>query len=146
MIMRRGKSYSSCSGRSTLPIQNCHQGNYQKIEPVCIFRRYGECEDDDQMSKTLTTSAVSESPSMAHLDLEITNTLISSSPLRVSYSIPANQPGTISVYDPSGRCAHTRSVTGTGKLDFDTKLPAGVYIVKLESEGDAVSRKAIILR
>jgi hypothetical protein len=111
---------------------------------IHTFMNPDECEDDDQMSKTLTTSAVSESPSVAHLDLEITNTLTSS--LRMFYSIPANQTGFISIFDQTGRRVQQRAVTGSGKMDFNAQLPAGVYIVRLESSGEGISKKAVVLR
>jgi hypothetical protein len=113
---------------------------------IRTFMEPDESDADDELTKELDFTGITEHPTPSNLNLNIANTLTSSSPLRVSYSLPANQPGTISIYDPSGRRIHARSVTGSGKIDLNTQLPAGVYIVRLESGRQSLSRKAVLLR
>ncbi len=102
-----------------------------------------ESDEDDVMSKPLYGSAVEEQPIPSGLTFEISS--FTTSP-RVSYSIPAGQQGTISLYDLTGRKVESLKVVGSGRVTMKSVLPSGVYFIKLETSQTSITRKAVVLR
>ncbi|NLI97969.1 T9SS type A sorting domain-containing protein [bacterium] len=101
-----------------------------------------ESDEDDEMSKTLYGSGIEEQPIPSGLAFEVSS--FTPSP-RVSYSIPAGQQGTISLYDPSGRRIESYRVQGEGQVAIKAGLSSGVYFVKLETGKANLTRKAVVL-
>jgi len=102
-----------------------------------------ESDEDDELSKPLIYVGIAEVPTTDHMILEVRSF---TDPLCVSYSIPAGQPGTLTLYDPAGRRIERVNVRGSGKVDFNSALPSGVYFVRLESADLTITRKAVLLR
>ena len=50
----------------------------------------------------------------------------------------------ISIYDNQGRLLFEKVSANTGKLDIDSGLKTGIYIVKAISEGMIITKKLII--
>jgi len=102
-----------------------------------------ESDEDDELSKFLIYTEITEAPTTDHMTLEVRSF---TDPLCVSYSIPAGQPGTLTLYDAAGRRIERVNVRGSGKVDFNSALPSGVYFVRLEAGQATLARKAVILR
>jgi hypothetical protein len=103
-----------------------------------------ECDEDDEVSKTLYYSAVAEKPVVRDFNLEVLGSF-TDAVLRVTYSLPYDEQGTLSLYDATGRRIEQMTVRGSGKGDFKSELPSGIYIVRLETEQRSISRKAVVL-
>jgi hypothetical protein len=102
-----------------------------------------ESDEDDEMSKTLFGTGISEQPEAQSLTLEAES--FTAKP-KISYSLPAGQSGTISIFDASGRRIERMTVQGSGRVEFDSALPSGVYIVKLDAETKSITKKAVVLK
>jgi hypothetical protein len=103
-----------------------------------------ECDEDDELSKEIGHSAVSESPLPEGLSLEVVGT--SRGVLKVSFETPNGQVGNLSVYDATGRRVERMAVTRSGSVEFGSALTSGVYLVRLESDRSALVRKALMLK
>jgi hypothetical protein len=70
----------------------------------------------------------------------------------ISYSLPRTSTVTLKVYDPTGRematLAHNeRKAAGTYEVSYDAaKLPSGVYLYRLQTEGFVVTKKMLLLK
>lgn len=104
-----------------------------------------ECDEDDEVSRTLFYSAIAEKPVVNDFNLEVKG-FCSDGVLRVSYSLPYGESGTITLYDAAGRRIERMNVRGSGSVDFSPALPSGVYFVRLESADLTITRKAVLLR
>ncbi len=102
-----------------------------------------ESDEDDKLSKFLIYTGIAEEPTPKPVSLEVRSMI---NPLRVAYSIPAGQPGTLTLYDAAGRRIGRVNVRGSGSVDFGSTLPSGVYFVRLESADLTITRKAVLLR
>jgi len=102
-----------------------------------------ESDEDDQLSKPLYYEGITEAPTTDHITLEVRSF---TDPLCVSYSIPQGQQGTLTLYDAAGRRIKRMNVRGSGKVDFNSALPSGVYFVRLKSADLTITRKAVLLR
>ncbi len=103
-----------------------------------------ESDEDDELSKPLIYTGIKEP--VTHPDAVTFEVRSFTDPLRVAYSIPAGQPGTLTLYDPAGRRVERVNVRGSGKVDFTSALPSGVYFVRLESADLTITRKAVVLK
>ncbi len=110
---------------------------------VSTFMTPDESDEDDVMSKPLYGSGVEEQPIPAGLTFEISS--FTTSP-RVSYSIPAGQQGTISLYDPTGRKVESLKVVGSGSVAMRSELASGIYFVKLKTSQTTITRKTVVIR
>ena len=80
-------------------------------------------------------------PEYSALDVSsVTNTV------RISYSLPQAQEGTVAIYEASGRRVEENQVRGSGETEFKSVLPPGVYFVKLTTENKTLTRKAVLVR
>ncbi len=99
-----------------------------------------ESDEDDALSRTLFGTAVAEpvlSPQSLSLQIE--------GVLRVSYSLPLGEHGTISLYDPAGRRVESLRVQGEGSVSLKSGLATGVYFIRLETSHSSAVRKAVVL-
>jgi hypothetical protein len=105
-----------------------------------------ESDADDQLSKPLIYTGITEPVTpLTHLITLQVRSMIN--PLRVTYSIPAGQSGTLlTLYDAAGRRIERVNARGSGKVEFNSALTSGVYFVRLETSNRTVTRKAVILR
>ena len=102
-----------------------------------------ECDEDDELSKLLIYEGITEQPAPDAITLQVRSL---TSPLRVAYSLPYDEPGTLTLYDVAGRRIERMTVKGSGSVEFASALPSGVYFVRLESTELTITRKAVILR
>jgi len=102
-----------------------------------------ECDEDDQLSKFLIYTGIAEAPTTDHMTLEVRSL---TTPLRVAYSLPYAESGTLTLYDAAGRKIERLTIRGSGEVSFSTTLPSGVYFVRLESADLTITRKAVLLR
>ena len=102
-----------------------------------------ECDEDDLLSKPLIYEGITETPVIEAITLEVRSL---ASPLRVSYSLPYGESGTLTLYDATGRRIGRVNVRGSGSVDFTSPLPSGVYIVRLETGQTTITKKAVLLR
>ena len=102
-----------------------------------------ECDEDDELSKFLTYVGITEAPHPDAITLEVRSL---TAPLCVAYSLPYAETGTLTLYDATGRRIERVNVRGSGKADFTSALPSGVYIVRLETGQSSIARKAVVLR
>ncbi|TKJ42997.1 hypothetical protein CEE36_05795 [candidate division TA06 bacterium B3_TA06] len=104
-----------------------------------------ECDEDDEVSRTLFYSAIAEKPVVNDFNLEVKG-FCSDGVLRVSYSLPFGESGTLTLYDATGRRIERMTVRESGEKSFSASLPSGVYFVRLESADLTITRKAVLLR
>jgi hypothetical protein len=66
--------------------------------------------------------------------------------VRVEWSLPAgSEPATLRVYDSQGRLIHSSFVTRHSSLSLGIRaMPAGVYVLRLDSDLGTVTRKLVI--
>ncbi len=102
-----------------------------------------ESDEDDQLSKFLIYTGIEEEPTPKPVSLEVRSF---TDPLCVSYSIPQDHQGTLTIYDAAGRRIERVNVRGSGKVDFNSALPSGVYFVRLEMGQATITRKAVVLK
>jgi len=107
-----------------------------------------ECDEDDVKTLFVGLGAVTEPPvtPVTHpsvFDLRVNP--LSANDVHVSYNIAQGYIGILSLFDASGRRVDAKQVRGYGSATFNTVLPAGVYIVKLEVAGSALSRKVVVV-
>ena len=105
-----------------------------------------ECDEDDELSKLLIYVGITEP--VTHFDyisfkIEPLN---HDGVLRVSYSLPYGESGTLTLYDAAGRRIERMMVKGSGSVEFAEALPSGVYIVRLETKRTTLIRKSVIVR
>jgi hypothetical protein len=103
-----------------------------------------ESDEDDEMSKTLYGTGISEP--VTHLDAITLQVRSLASPLQVSYFLPYGEHGTLTLYDATGRRVERIDVRGSGKVELESTLPSGVYIVQLETKQATITKKAVVLR
>jgi hypothetical protein len=103
-----------------------------------------ESDEDDELSKPLFGTGISEP--VTHLDAISLEVRSLTHPLYVSYSLPYNKSGTLTIYDASGRRIECVNVKGSGSVEFGSALPSGVYIVRLEMDHATITKKAVVLR
>jgi hypothetical protein len=104
-----------------------------------------ESDEDDEMSKTLYGTGISEPVThLAPITLDVRSL---THPLRVSYALPYGEQGTLTLYDATGRRIERVNVKASGSIEeFTSALPSGIYIVRLESGHGSISRKAVVLK
>jgi hypothetical protein len=70
--------------------------------------------------------------------------------LRVSYSLPSNEPAALEVFDVTGRQLSSRQVGGMGPGFHSVKLaewmPPGMYVVRLSQAGRSMSTRIAVVR
>jgi hypothetical protein len=103
-----------------------------------------ESDEDDELSKTLYGTGIAEP--VTHPDAITLQVRSITAPLQVSYALPYGESGTLTLYDAAGRRIERMTVKGSGSVEFDSALPSGVYIVRLETEQTTITRKAVVLR
>jgi hypothetical protein len=103
-----------------------------------------ECDEDDEMSKEIGHTSVSENPLPEGLSLEVMGT--SRGALKVSFETPNGQVGNLSVYDATGRRIERMAVTRSGSVELGSALASGVYVVRLECDSAKITSKVIVLR
>ena len=65
----------------------------------------------------------------------------------ISYNLRLNRPGTIKIFDISGKMVFERVIEGLGTVMWDASgLGSGVYVLKVLSAGKARSRKLVLQR
>ncbi|MBN2380640.1 T9SS type A sorting domain-containing protein, partial [candidate division WOR-3 bacterium] len=104
-----------------------------------------ESDADDEKTKELHFTAIAEPP-VTHpqlLTLDVRPTM--TTPLQVSYSLPEDHTGTLTLFDLSGRRVDARKVRGYGSATFNAEIPSGVYIVRMEAGGTTLSRKVVVV-
>jgi hypothetical protein len=103
-----------------------------------------ESDEDDELSKTLYGTGIAEP--VTHLDAITLEVRSLTDPLHVTYSLPYTTSGTLTLYDATGRRIERMAVKGSGSVEFESALPSGVYIVRLETEQTTITKKAVMLR
>jgi hypothetical protein len=104
-----------------------------------------ESDADDELVQGITVGGIQEPT----LQDNRTNLQVISSRdgvLKVSFGIPDQQVGTLTLYDATGRRIERMAVTRSGSVEFDSALASGVYIVRLECGSSNAARKAVVLR
>ena len=70
--------------------------------------------------------------------------------LWVSFTLAGNAPATLELIDVSGRRVRERAVVGPGRqtveLAAGSRLPPGLYIVRLTQNGQSVVKRASVVR
>lgn len=72
--------------------------------------------------------------------------------LDVAFALPANGPARLQLFDLTGRRLRDVDVGALGpgfhlvRLSQGARVPAGVYVVRLTTQGRSVTRKAVVLR
>ncbi len=102
-----------------------------------------ECDEDDEVSKEIGHTAITETTLPDGLSLEVRSI---ASPLQVSYSLPYGEQGTLTLFDATGRRIERMAVTRSGSVEFNSTLASGVYVVKLECGSAKITSKVIVLR
>ncbi|MBA7609266.1 hypothetical protein ES703_16454 [subsurface metagenome] len=103
-----------------------------------------ECDEDDQLSKPLYYEGITEALTTDLMTLEVHSL---TTPLRVAYSLPYAESGTLTLYDATGRRVERANIRGgSGSVEFTSALPSGVYFVRLESADLTITRKTLVLR
>lgn len=69
-----------------------------------------------------------------------------SNTIKVSFTLPQGQIGTLRAYNVSGQQVAERVVASSGEVEFNNLLPKGVYLVRLESGGSSAIAKTVIMR
>jgi len=115
---------------------------------LCIytFMEPDESDADDEKTKELHFTAITEPP-VTHpqlLTLEVRPTTIT--PLQVTYSLPNGYTGILTLFDASGRRVDAKRVWGYGSVAFNSAIPSGIYIVRLDVSGAVLSRKVIVVQ
>ncbi len=65
--------------------------------------------------------------------------------VRIQYSLPVNTPTSLRVYDVAGHRVYSSFVTRTSDFHLDLRsMPAGVYLLRLESNHGSATRKLVI--
>jgi hypothetical protein len=65
----------------------------------------------------------------------------------VRFSSPLRSPATLAIYNAAGRLVHSSFGIRTSSFRLDLRsIPAGVYVVKLTSEGYTSSQKLVVQR
>jgi hypothetical protein len=101
-----------------------------------------ECDEGDRLTKYYPCGVSEDRPEP--LTLEVLSSL--TNPLRINYSLPYGEEGTLTLYDATGRRVEWMTVQGSGEVDFKSSLLSGGYIVRLEAGYSTVTKKAVILR
>ncbi len=104
-----------------------------------------ESDADDEVSKALTVTGIEEAPIVSNLQL-VLNQSLSVGVLKVSYSIPSNQQGMLTLYDATGRRIERMALKGSGRVELGAGLASGVYIVRLECDSSSAAKKAVVLK
>ncbi|MBN2379906.1 T9SS type A sorting domain-containing protein [candidate division WOR-3 bacterium] len=115
---------------------------------IHTYKDPDESDADDEKTKELHFSAIAEPPlthPVTHLSLSV-DPFSMSGVLRVSYSLPKDHTGALTLFDLSGRRLDAQQVRGYGSATFSSDLAAGVYIVRLEAGGTTLSRKVVVVR
>ncbi len=84
----------------------------------------------------------SETPAPSS-EMEITSPIASEVTLR--YSLSQGKPGTIELFDASGRMVESVTVRGQGEVKVET-LSSGVYFARLQASNSGITRKVVIVR
>jgi len=70
--------------------------------------------------------------------------------MRVSFSLPTNEPATLELIDVTGRLVRERSVTGAGRRTVDlaagARLLPGVYHIRLTQGGRSKVKRVSVMR
>jgi hypothetical protein len=101
-----------------------------------------ECDEDDEKTIEIAVSGVEEPVTHPTDEVNLDVTQVRAG-FRVSYSIPRNQSGTLSLYNPAGRRIDETVVHGSGEWRFEG-ISAGVYFVRLDARGSTLSRKVVV--
>jgi Secretion system C-terminal sorting domain len=71
-------------------------------------------------------------------------------PLGVSFSLPDGKKATLSLYDITGRrvASHEVGTMGAGRhtVTFASRLPAGMYMIRLDREGARLTARAAVIQ
>jgi len=66
---------------------------------------------------------------------------------QISYDVPLDKPGEISIYNIKGQFQQKWQINGTGELRLDTSnYNSGVYLLQLKSAGKEIERKLSIVK
>lgn len=66
--------------------------------------------------------------------------------IRIVCDIPEAQYAVLKIFDISGRRISEKLAVRSGEIFFPERFPAGVYLVRLESEDAAISSKVVVVR
>ncbi|MBD3284748.1 T9SS type A sorting domain-containing protein [candidate division WOR-3 bacterium] len=103
-----------------------------------------ESDADDEKNRELYFIAITEPVTpITLLDLKVNP--ICPGDVQIQYSLPNGHEGTLTLLDASGRCVDAKQVKGYGTVKFSTDQSSGVYFIKLEAGGSAMSRKIILI-
>ena len=115
--------------------------NLKKALRAYAIQELDELSADDTLEKALTGTAIAEPPTTSPRSLSLQIEAV----LRVHYSLPQGEQGSITLYDPTGRRIESLRVKGEDKVSFKSELTAGVYFVRLETGHSSVVRKAVFI-
>ncbi|MCF7912280.1 MAG: T9SS type A sorting domain-containing protein [Candidatus Cloacimonetes bacterium] len=66
---------------------------------------------------------------------------------RISYAIPAQQSGEISIYNVKGQCLNKWKITGSGEIAPDVSgYGSGIYLMRLKSDKGQIERKLSVIK
>jgi len=104
-----------------------------------------ESDADDELVQGITVAGIQD-PTLQ--DDRINLQVISSKDgiLKVSFGIPDQQVGSLTVYDATGRRIERMEVKGSGRVEFEVGLASGIYVVRLECGSSSAAKKAVVLR
>jgi hypothetical protein len=104
-----------------------------------------ECDEDDEKSLQISVTGVEEpvthQPDKVNLDVSLVR-----AEFRVSYSIPAGQTGTITLYNSAGQRIESKTVQGAGETVMCEDLSSGVYFVRLDAPDYSLSHKVVVVQ
>jgi len=119
-----------------------HQAEY--VLHVYTVMTPDESDADDRLSLNLFCSVCQDSPEFPGISMDLVNS-VTKGALRVSYALPASQPGIISVYDAAGRIQDRMNVRGVSEVTITADLTPGVYFIRLDAGEESVTHKAVLL-
>lgn len=131
--------YTYASGVCTLAINPTTAGTMDVTGTKHGFLPYeGTCN---------VTTAVEESPPMPVAEHLTISTQPFGQAVRITYAMPTRRNITITTFDATGRLVarYAAAVEGTGHLDWNPKLPSGVYFIKVNA-GREYGQKIILTR
>jgi hypothetical protein len=76
------------------------------------------------------------------------STTISSESITLKYSLPADESGTLKLFEVTGKLIKSQTLNQReGVITLNTQdLPSGVYFAELRSEGARVRRKVVVIK
>ena len=135
----RFKDFNGISYQHMPPLVSCTLHVRTVMEP-------DESDADDVLKKDFIYGAIAEPVTHPVTHLQLIVDPLTTSDVQVSFSVPQEHEGTLTLFDASGRRVDSKQVRGYGSAEFNSELTAGVFIVKLDASNLILTRKVVVVR